>query len=433
MPKKKKEEKPREYSKRQLSHFQRQRRRQRIIFIAGVSVIVAIVLIVAVGWYMNEYRPLHRTVIKVGDTKFDTRYYVDALETYYQLYSGTPLESIDQSLADIIVENELIKQAAAPLGITVTDADIEKTIQDSGQKVTAAYVDVLRAQKLDIRLKDEYFGAQVVPVSDNQVHLMAMLVESESVAIEARDKLVNGDNFSALVDEYALDTYSKSVNGDYGLHPRQIFEENITTPVPLDFAFTAEAGTISPPLADNASYKSMGYWLINVLDRPSDNESTVDALLLGSREQALDIKARLEAGDNLSALADQYSQYTTSREQHGDMGVITRPSDNTTTAVSTPFDTYVFDPATELGKWSDPIPDTKFATQGGCWLVQVVEKETDAKLSDEDRSSLIDSAFSDWANQTYLARAADIDVSALTQDVRDWAIARATKELQAGG
>lgn len=67
MAKKKKEEKPREYTRRQLSHFQKQKRRQRITFIAGVSIIVVILAIVLVGWYMADYHPLHRTVIRVGD------------------------------------------------------------------------------------------------------------------------------------------------------------------------------------------------------------------------------------------------------------------------------------------------------------------------------------------------------------------------------
>jgi parvulin-like peptidyl-prolyl isomerase len=437
--KKKKEEKPREYTRRQLSHFQKQKRRQRIIFISGISVIVAIILIVSVGWYMTDYHPLHRTVIKVGSTKFDTSYYIDTLKIYNQIYNSQAstgysmsIEQIDTYLPNIIIQNELIKQGAEPLGITISDADIKKSLESSNQSVSAASIDIMRAQQLETRIKDEYIGVQKVPVSDNQVHIMAMMVEDESVAEEVREKILNGDNFTTLVANYGKDSYSKTVNGDFGLHPRRILNENLDATVPIDYAFGADAGSVSPPLADNTTYKTIGYWLINVTDRPSDNESTVEALYLSDNEQALDIKARLEAGDNLTALADQYSQYSDSKEKHGEMGVITKPTDNTTTAVSTAFDGYVFDPNTELGKWSDPIPDT-LSTQGGYWLVKVVEKEIDAKLTDTDRSSLIDMAYSDWLDELSTQHASDIDQSGLTSDIREWAIARAENELALTG
>jgi len=431
--KKKKEEKPREYTRRQLSHFQKQKRRQRLIFISGISVIVAIILIVSVGWYMTDYRPLHQTVIKLGNTKFDTAYYIDALETYEKANASYSIDQLDMYMSGMIIQNELIRQGAEPLGITISDADIKKSLESNNQTVSAASIDILRAQQLETRIKDEYISTQKVPVSDNQVHIKALMVESESVAEEVRQKILNGDNFTTLVTDYAKDSYSKAVNGDFGLHPRSILNENLDATVPLDYAFGADAGSVSPPLADNTTYKMIGYWLINVTDRPSDNQSTVEALYLSTNEQALDIKARLEAGDNLTALADQYSQYSDSKEKHGEMGIITKPADNTTTTVSTAFDGYVFDPNTPLGKWSDPILDT-LSTQGGYWLVQVVEKEIDAKLTDADRSSLIDMAYSDWLSQLQDQHASDIDVSGLTSNIRTWARARAEKELaQAGG
>ena len=77
MAKKKKVEKPKEYTRRQLSHFQQQKRRQRIIFISGISIIVAIILIILVGWFLGEYRPMHQTVVKINDAEFNVAYYID--------------------------------------------------------------------------------------------------------------------------------------------------------------------------------------------------------------------------------------------------------------------------------------------------------------------------------------------------------------------
>jgi parvulin-like peptidyl-prolyl isomerase len=437
--KKKKEEKPREYTRRQLSHFQKQKRRQRFIFIGGISIIVAIILIVLLGWFLAEYRPTHRTLIKVNDVEFNTRYFVDLLKIYEvanqnpQLDLDQLLQQISSSLSNGIIQNELIRQAAQPLGITISDEEIRKTLEDAGQPVTDAYIDIMRTQQLEKRLKDEYFGIQV-PVSDNQVHMMAMLVEGESLALELQTKLINGDNFTALDEQYAQNYYSKTVNkGDYDWHPAAILKDQLGSQIPIDFAFGADTGALSPPLSDNESYKQFGYWLINVQERLSENETMVQALLLSSQDLAVDIKARLESGDNLSALADEYSQYSPSKEKHGDLGLITKPTTANATTISAAFDGYVFDPLTELGKWSNPISDITFWTQGGYWLVKVIDKENDRKVSDEDRTTLIDKAYSEWINQLWLQYAAGIDTGGLTEEARLWAVERAKKELQSVG
>ncbi len=439
MAKKKREEKPREYTKRQLSHFQKQKRRQRFFFIGGVSIIVAIILIVLLGWFLAEYRPMHRTLIKVNDAEFDTGYYIDLLKIYavansnQQIGLDQLLQQISSGLTNNIAQNELIKQAAEPLGITISDEEIRQTMEDPDQKVPDAYIDLLRIEQLEKRLKDEYFSNQV-PASDNQVHMMTMMVEDEGVALEVQGKLLNGDNFTALNEQYAQNYYSKSVNkGDYGWHPASVLEEQTGTLIPIDFAFGAEPGAVSPPLADNATYKQLGYWLINVYDRPSDNETMVQALLLSNKDIAADVKARLESGDNLSALADEFSQYSTSKEKHGDLGLYTRPESANTTLVSAVFDGYIFGAATEIGKWSEPLRDTSYWTQGGYWVVRVIDKENDRELSSEDRTNLINKAYSDWLNGLWLEYVAAIDTSGFTEDTEAWAIERAKKDLQTVG
>jgi len=431
--KKKKVEKPKEYTRRQLSHFQQQKRRQRIIFISGISIIVAIILIILVGWFLGEYRPMHRIVVKINDAEFNVAYYIDFLEFYGENNPGQSLDTISSSLTQSIIQYELIRQAAQEVGITIDDKEIKKTLEDAGRPVTKVYMDIVRVQQLQTRLKDEYLGAQI-PVSDNQVHMMAMLVEDESLAREVQAKLMNGDNFTALDEKYAQNYYSKNVNkGDYGWHPAAILNEQLGSLIPIDFAFGAEPGTLSPPLSDNISYKQVGYWLIKVLNMSEKEEGEVQALFLRSNDEAVDIKTRLESGDNMSALADEYSQYSPSKEKHGELGLITRPATENTTAISEAFDGYVFDPATELGKWSNPMRDEHFWTQGGYWLVKVIDKENNRNLSEDDRATLVDKAYNEWLNQLELKYAAGIDISGLTEEIRIWAVERATKELQSGG
>ena len=102
MAKKKKAEKPpREYTRRQLSQWQRQRRRQRVFQTAGISIIAVVILIVVIGWFIGEYRPMHQTVIRVNDTEFNMKYYTDALKFSGR---GQTVEYVQQ-MADATVVN----------------------------------------------------------------------------------------------------------------------------------------------------------------------------------------------------------------------------------------------------------------------------------------------------------------------------------------
>ena len=66
---------------------------------------------------------------------------------------------------------------------------------------------------------------------------------------------------------------------------------------------------------------------------------------------------------------------------------------------------------------------------GGAWLVQVVDKEADRVLTEEDRSALIDKAYSDWVAGLWQAASADV-ITDLTEDSQKWVIDRAYKELR---
>jgi parvulin-like peptidyl-prolyl isomerase len=431
--KKRKEEKPKEYTRRQLSHFKKQKRRQRIIFFSGIAIIAAIVVIIVAGWYIGEYRPVHRTVIKIGDAKFSAAYFVDILKVYGVGNQNQPLTALTGTVQNTIVENELVKQAARELGITVSDEEVKQSLKDIGAPETRIYIDIFRTETLKTKLKDEYFGPQV-PVSDNQVNMMAVLVESGSVANEVRDKVVNGDNFTELAKEYGQNYYAKNEPyGDFGWHPAEVLKNDFETTIPIDYAVSAQPGDVSLPLSDNTSSKQLGYWLINVLSMSENETAGVQALLLSSRDEALEIRARLESGDNLSALADEYSQYSPSRENHGDLGTVTKPVTANTTAISQAFDGYVFDPATETGKWSEPIQDTYFWTKGGDWIVKLVDKGV-RELRTSDRAFIINQLYDDWLTQLEV-NAVNVDTSGLTDEVMTWIIDRATKELQqsAGG
>jgi hypothetical protein len=426
--KKKIEKAPRELTRRQISAHRRQQRRQRFVFIGGIVVIAAIILVIVAGWATSEYIPLHRTVITVNGTKFDTGDFIGYVEV-----AAVNQQSSGQSAPDIatIVSNalqqlpkdELMKQAADQLGFTVSDQDVGSLLKNAGLPVDAGSMAYVRAYLLQEKMKSDYFGAQV-PNSDNQVWCNAMFLESDEQAAAIREQIVASDNFTGLASEYALNYYSQKVNsGDFGWHPMEVLKDQLGSQIPVDFAFTADNGTLSQPLDDAEMYKQQGYWLIRVLDEPSADSANVDAIFVSSEVLADQLRPQLESTDNISAIADNYTQYSTSKEKHGQLGLVYQSS------MTTAFNNYVFSDNVVLGDWSQPIVDKELWTQGGAWLVKVVDKAENKPITTDDRNYLIGKRFDNWY-ATLDPASADINTDGLTDKLKQFAIDRVNKYIQ---
>jgi parvulin-like peptidyl-prolyl isomerase len=423
--KKKLEKAPREMTRRQVSRHKKQQRRQRIIFFSGIAIIVAVVAIIVGGWFMGEYIPLHTTIIEVYDTGFDTAYLIDTMVIYARQMGGAEsLADVTNNIINQIMFNELIKQEAAKLGITVSDEEAKQLLGTEDVTINDAMINIAKSQILQSKLRSDYFDA-LIPQSDNQVDLRTMMVESDAVAQLVREKILNGENFTELVEKYAVDSLSISYNGSYGFHPSQIFTDVLMlSSIPVDYAFSADvkAGDVSMPLSDNESFKNLGYWLIRINERPTTDTANVSAVYLSSEEEALTIKARLEAGEELGPIVEQYSQYSTSIQTLGEMG-IQSSSDN----ISNAYNGYVFNEDSVIGEWSEPISDT-FLTKGGSWLAYVVDKEENMQLTDEDKNKLIEKLYNDWTSKIYTA-ASPFMINSITYDLELFAIEHASREL----
>ena len=100
MAKKKGIEKPkREMTRRQLSMWQKQQRRHRIIKFAGFGVLAAAIVLVLVGLFVGEVLPRNRTVIRVYDAKFSAGYYLDSMKIAGMLQQTDSLDSLASTIA----------------------------------------------------------------------------------------------------------------------------------------------------------------------------------------------------------------------------------------------------------------------------------------------------------------------------------------------
>lgn len=180
---------------------------------------------------------------------------------------------------------------------------------------------------------------------------------------------------------------------------------------------------MSQPRQDTEISKKVGYWLIKVLEKQADTQQAkVNAMLLGSEQQAQELRVRLEKGEDFAALAKEFSQLSNARENGGDLGYISRGD------MGEVFDKFVYSPDTKAGALSEVIRDEAPTTQGGYWLIKVLEKADDRPIEDSDMTILKNKALNEWVASLWLA-SNEIDHSYLDNARKVWAILQALKAL----
>ncbi len=393
---KKKQEKPRrELTRRQRSRWKQQKRRQRIIFGVAILIVVAVLAVVGVGvyqgWYVSDYKPLHEIVLEVNGTEFDMEYYVNILSYETQDTSSDFISYMTSYAVDVIERDELVRQEAEKLGVTVSDEELDELISVIDPPPPEKYRDAIAGELLLLKMRDEYFEEQV-PKYAAQRHIMAMFLESEAQANEVTDRIEAGESFTTLAAELSLDEVTKEAAGDLGWLPQDVLPSMVDSTVLEEAAFSAEVGTLSAPIFEETKTKQVGYWLIEVTDVDETEDpvkATVMRILVGSEQEALDIRDRLEAGEDFAELATEFSLDTLSNTEGGK---ITLSPGVSTTAV----DSYIFDPEVELGVLSQPIRDTETSSTGGYWLIEVVDSEQNREIDDDSRLTMKNEALNNW-------------------------------------
>jgi parvulin-like peptidyl-prolyl isomerase len=371
-------------TKHQLSKWQRQMRIRRIVIIAAVVFLVGIGGWVGYAYHKDyENNPMHEVMIEVNNISFTMGYFVNAIDAYANLYglNSTVIYLSGNYLADTVADNiinaELLKQGAANLNITVTTAEINAALQQYGLPKDSKYQDIMRASLLEQKVRN-YFGSQL-PATMEQADVQVVLVESQEIATELITEVKAGGNFTALADEFSCNS---SIEGDLGWLPEELMPNTLIA----DAAFNLTPGEISQPIYNETAIKDVGYWLIEVTAK-QDDEINARAMLLGSEAEAEQVKAQLAAGGNFSSLAIEYSQ-DKSKTKGGELGLIKPGAMN-----STAFDKVAFN--LTVNEVSEPVKDTSVHTTGGYWLVNVVDR-ADRQLSDSVKQQLIGNHYNDW-------------------------------------
>lgn len=406
MAKKQKENKPKQVpTKRQLSKWQRQARIRHIIIIAVAIFLAGILGYVGYGYYNSEIKPFHEIVIEVNDTSFNMDYYVKTFDAYTKGMESSRLYYMPDIITNQIVQDELIRQGANSLGIEVTDKEIDKEIEENELPKDRIYCDIVAVGLLGEKLQ-EYFDSEL-PDTMEQAHVQVMFVESQEMADAVMAKIEGSGNFTALVDEFSC---NPQIEGDLGWLPRELMPESLIGEV----AFSLEPGETSK-IYDESATKNVGYWLIEVTDTGEEKRIQARAMLLGSEQEALEIKSKLDKDEDFAVLAKEYSQHG-SKDDGGELGWLKQGDMN-----SEAFDEIAFN--LPLNSVSEPIKDESVQTKGGCWIAKVLQKG-EHKLSEEIKERFTSNNFTQWLQEQ---RENSTITNYLDEEKRAWAVDRVLK------
>jgi len=240
--------------RRQRSKWRREQSRQRAVIVAGIIAIVMILAIPAYGYWTNFVAPPRNVVLQVDDTKFTLGFMSKYLKGLQEFGGQVDLTTEPFRLLQVLEENELIRSGTRGRGITLDSTEIDQEVRDRIIGSSPEMADVPPDQ-LDREFKesykrylstlnlskDEYRGlveadllrdkltdllGQEVPTVARQsrVFMIEMVAqdgdpEQLSRIEDVGRRLQEGEDFSALAEEFSEDRASAVNGGELGWVP----------------------------------------------------------------------------------------------------------------------------------------------------------------------------------------------------------------------
>jgi parvulin-like peptidyl-prolyl isomerase len=180
--------------------------------------------------------------------------------------------SLEQTVFQDLINQELIRQGAPSLGIVISQADVEAEV--AAQREMAGSEEAWRQSLLlNNYSEEEWFAAQedalltlqvrnklIEPyLSDvEQVNARHIIVRSLEEAQAAMDRLNNGEGFATLAAEVSIDVTTREAGGSLGWFARN----ELLYPNLEEVAFSLEVGQIAGPIQT-----IIGYHIIQTMDK----------------------------------------------------------------------------------------------------------------------------------------------------------------------
>lgn len=199
--------------------------------------------------------------------------------------------AFDDSILQTMIDQVLIDQAAAQLGIVVSDAEVDAELavqsdiaaanNQSLEEIIAAqlytmdeYRKVLHDMLISQKVSD---AVAVVSPYAMQVHSRHILVADEATARALLEQIKQGADFAALAMQYSLDGSTARTGGDLDW----VSEGDLLQPEVERAIFSLQPGELAPEPVRS----SLGYHIVQTLEIVQDRPLS-QAALAEKRQQA---------------------------------------------------------------------------------------------------------------------------------------------------
>lgn len=232
------------------------------------------------------------------------------------------LEEIRRQMLNMMIDEELIKQEAQKLKITVSERDLDLAIQDVMRKNNLTLAQLEEALRQEGKSLEDYKETMLKPqllrlrviniqvrsrinISDEEIrayyqknlralgadariharHIVLAIppdakapqvAERKLFALELIEKIKKGQDFAKLAKLYSHDATTREDGGDLGY-----FSRGGTLPPNVeDIVFKLKKGEISSPISTEK-----GFYIVQILDRKESSARTFDEVKDELREQ----------------------------------------------------------------------------------------------------------------------------------------------------
>lgn len=399
-----KETTPKITTKKHLARLDRERRQRRIIQIVAIIVVILVVGVIVYGILDQTLLLNNKAVARVGNDKitvaeFDKqvrysrwqmiRQYESSLQ-FYQMLSSDPnfgaqlLNNLRQAASqldpqnasilastvlDQMVNDLIVKQEAEKLGITVTDDEVEKALQEGFNY----FPNGIPAPTITPTM------AATSTLSPEQLKLIP------PTAVPTTEPTLPADNTPAETP-IPTATVDSSLPTATPLPSATPYTEEGYKAAVLDyvgqlkdtgFAETDIRKLIYTSLLRNKVYEAL------TADVPAEEEQVwARHILVKDKAQAQDIRKRLEDGGDWVKLAAEFSQDTSNKDKGGDLGWFGRGK------MVPEFEEVAF--KLEIGEISQPVE-----TQFGYHIIQVIGHEI-RPLTTAEIGTIKQTKFNEW-------------------------------------
>ena len=187
---------------------------------------------------------------------------------------------------DTLIERELVRQAAAAAGVTISDELLDTRLADlrsaagEAENFTAwlganGYTEETFREAFRLELLTGEMVTRVtanVPTTSEQVRARYIQVDDGTLAAELHARALAGDDFGFLAQQNSVDRITGELGGDLGFFGLG----SLLVPEIETAAFALQPGEISPVVAVANADGTTTYYIVQVTERDPNRELTAD-------------------------------------------------------------------------------------------------------------------------------------------------------------